>query len=194
MKKIVIILLFIFSISFAVVYQSTEGYKTIEEAVIGRGTNALKIIHVEETDKGSIVFSKIDEGDTLYTAIVIKNIKGYKTVYSGVQGDITKVAETFGISLGYWPGIKKTSLPMYCGIIGNDEIKEIIVVEQEGAKEGVAKIINANGYRIWLIHMEGFKGSKFNIIGLSEEGEEIINIKENISPYYVEQKPFKGYK
>jgi hypothetical protein len=56
-----------------------------------------------------------------------------------------------------------------------------------------AKIIRVKDFHIWLVYMDQFQGSKFNIIGISEEGEEIISIEDNISPRYIEEKPFKGY-
>jgi hypothetical protein len=48
--------------------------------------------------------------------------------------------------------------------------------------------------KIWLVYMSKFQGSDFNIIGLSKDGKELTKIDGDISPYYSEQKPFKGYK
>ena len=42
--------------------------------------------------------------------------------------------------------------------------------------------------------MNKFEGSDFDIIGLSADGKELTEIDGNISPYYAEQKAFKGYK
>lgn len=49
-----------------------------------------------------------------------------------------------------------------------------------------AKIINAKDKRIWLIYMNKFQGSDFEIIGLSADGKELTRIKDNISPRYAE--------
>ncbi|MGH4140725.1 hypothetical protein [Clostridium sp.] len=166
-----------------------NGVKTIEEAVITPGS-PLSIIHEEKTDKGSIVFCNTVGFDSLFTAIVRKTLSGYKTVYTGWQSDIKRVANTFGVSYTYFPNIEKTSLPIYFGIIGNTDIKQVKIVEKKRNIEGQAKIINANGTRIWLVYMNKFQGSDFDIIGISADGKELTKIDGDISPYYAEQKPF----
>jgi hypothetical protein len=70
---------------------------------------------------------------------------------------------------------------------------EVKIIEKKRNIESQAKIINANGTRIWLVYMNKFEGSDFDIIGLSEDGKELTKIDGDISPYYAEQKPFKGY-
>jgi hypothetical protein len=167
-----------------------NGAKTIEETLMPPGSAPLSIIHEEKTDKGSIVFCNIVGVDSLYTAIVRKTLSGYTTVYTSWQADIKRVANTFGISYTYFPNMKKTSLPIYFGIIGNTYIKQVKIVEKKRNIEGQAKIINANGSRIWLIYMNKFQGSDFDIIGISADGKELTKIDGDISPYYAEQKPF----
>ena len=123
---------------------------------------------------------------------VRKTISGYKTVYSGVEGDISMVANKFGVSYTYFPNIEKTSLPIYFGIIGNPDISQVKIVEKKRNIEVQAKIINGNGKRIWLVYMNKFQGSDFDIIGFSADGKELTKIDGDISPYYAEQKPFKS--
>ncbi|MPN32520.1 hypothetical protein SDC9_179999 [bioreactor metagenome] len=130
----------------------------------------------------------------MYAAVVRKDIGGYKTAYSGVQGDINLVSSKFGISHIYFPNVEKTALPIYFGVIGNPDISEVKVIEKKRNIEDKAKIIDASGTRIWLVYMDKFQGSDFDIIGLSVDGKELIKIDGNISPYYAEQKPFKGYR
>jgi len=170
-----------------------NGVKTIEEAVMPPGSAPVSIIHEEKTDTGSIVFCNIVGVYSLYTVIILKTLSGYKTVYTSWQADIKRVANTFGVSHTYFPNIEKTSLPIYFGIIGNTDIKQVKVVEKKRNIEGQAKIINANGSRIWLIYMNKFQGSDFDIIGISAGGKELTKIDGDISPYYAEQKPFKGH-
>jgi hypothetical protein len=171
-----------------------NGEKTVADLINKEGQMQLKIIHEEKTDKGSIVFCNTVGKDGLYTAIVRKTLSGYKTVYSGGEADIKRVANMFGVSYTYYPNIEKTSLPIYFGIIGNPAISKVKIVEKKRNIEGQAKIINANGTRIWLVYMNKFVGSDFDIIGLSADGKELTKIDGDISPYYAEQKPFKGYK
>ena len=169
-----------------------DGEKTVADLINKEGSMKLKIIHEEKTNKGSIVFCNTVGKDGLYTAIIRKTLSGYKTVYSGGESDIKRVANTFGVSYSYFPNIKKTSLPIYFGIIGNPAIIKVKIVEKKRNIEGQAKIINANGTRIWLVYMNKFEGSDFNIIGISADGKELTKIDGNISPYYAEQKPFNS--
>jgi hypothetical protein len=168
-----------------------NGAKTIEEAVNTPGSMQLNIILEEKTDKGSIVFCNTVGQEGFYTAIVRKNISGFKTVYSG-GGDLQSAANKFGLSYTYFPNVKKTSLPIYFGIIGNSDISQVKIIEKKRNIEGQAKIIDANGTKIWLVYMNKFQGSDFDIIGLSADGKELTKIEGDISPYYAEQKPFKS--
>lgn len=193
-KKVSYIVLAISIISLFLVFKFSGGAKTVEEAINISGLKPVSIIHEEKNDKGSIVFCYTSSGSGLYTAIVRKNINGFHIVYSGVQGDIKFVSDKFGISHTYFPNIEKTSLPIYFGLIGNPDISQVKIIEKKRSIEGQAKIINANGTRIWFVYMNKFEGSDFDIIGLSADGKELTKIDGEISPYYAEQKPFKGYK
>jgi hypothetical protein len=180
-------------ISLLLLVKFGNGEKTVADLINNEGSMKLKIIHEEKTDKGSIVFCNTVGRDGLSTVIVRKTISGYKDVYSGGEADIKRVANKFGVSYTYYPNIEKTSLPIYFGIIGNPAINKVKIVEKKRNIEGQAKIINANGMRIWLVYMNKFEGSDFDIIGLSADGRELTKIDGDISPYYAEQKPFKGY-
>jgi hypothetical protein len=196
MKKKIILIAFVLivvvgSLFFIVEFNGCA--KTIEGAINTSGSKQINIIYEEKNDQGSIVFSSTSGGNGLYTAVVKKGIGGYKTVYSGVQGDIKLVSEKVGLSHNYFPAIEKTALPIYFGLIGNPNISKVKIIEKRRNIEDEAKIINANGTRIWLVYMNKFEGSDFDIIGLSAEGKELAKIDGDISPYYAEQKPFKGY-
>lgn len=170
-----------------------KGINTIEEALGIPSKNSTKIIAEDRTREGSVIFAYSKEKDTLYTSFIRKSLFGYENLYSGVAADITEASEKLKLSYDYFPSIKQSSLPIYFGVIGDDEIKEVKVKESEN-KEGwkSAKIIEAEGKRIWVIYMEGFKGSKFDIVGVSESGKEIVNITDNISPLKAEDKPIKS--
>ncbi|KXG74645.1 hypothetical protein [Thermotalea metallivorans] len=91
------------------------------------------------------------------------------------------------------PAIEKVSPPMYLGIVDNPNITQVNIIEKKRNIVRQAKIIDAKGTRIWLIYMNDLEGSYFKIIGLSKDGKELIIRDDNILPWHVEQKPFKGY-
>lgn len=170
----------------------SAGVKSAEEAIKLSSSKPLSIIHEEKTNRGSIVFYETLGEDSLSTAFVRKSLGRYKVVYDGVEGDISLVAKKFGLSNMYFPTIEKTSLPIYFGLIGNPEIDQVKIMEKGRNIEGQAKIIEAEGKRIWLVFMNRFQGSDFDIVGLSSDGKEIVKVDGDISPYYADQKPFKS--
>jgi hypothetical protein len=193
-KKVGLTILVIITISLFSAVKFRGYVRTVGEAINLPGSSKINIIYEEETDKDIIVFYNQLGYDSLSTAIVKKNIGRYKTAYSGVQGDVKFAANKFGLTHNYFPSIEKTSLPIYFGVIGNPDISQVKVVEKKRNIESQAKIINSKDTRIWLVYMNKFQGSGFDIIGLSADGKELVKIDGNISPYYAEQKPFKGYK
>lgn len=169
-----------------------NGAKSPKEAIKQRNSKSISIIHEEKTNRGCIVFYETLGEDSLSTAFVRKSLGRHKVVYDGVQGDISLAAKKFGITNTYFPAIEKTSLPIYFGVIGNSEVNQVKVMEEGRNIERQAKIIEAKGKRIWLVYMNRFQGSNFDILGLSADGKELMKIDGNISPYYAEQKPFKS--
>lgn len=193
-KKIIFLMVAVIAILLFLAIKFTYSAKTIEDAISSPGSMKVDIIHEENHRKGTIVFGYVSNGTSLFTAVVRNDITGYKTVYSSVQGDIKLVSEKFGMSHTYFPSIEKVGLPIYFGLIGNPDISEIKIVEKKRGIERNAKIIESNGSRIWLIYMNGLEGSGFEILGYSKDSKELIKIDGNISPFYVEQKPIKGYR
>ncbi len=193
MKKIVslsVVLIIIISLLMLIKFKA--GVRTVEEAINPSGLNKINIIHEEKTDKGSIVFYNRLGYDELSTAFVKNGIMGYKVLYDGVQEDVSKVSKKFGITYCFFPAIEKTSLPIYFGIIGNPDISQVKIIGKKGNIEEQAKIIDAKGTRIWLIYMSKFKGSDFEIVGISKDGKELTKIDDNISPRSADQKPVKS--
>lgn len=193
-KKIIIISTLIISIIITltfIVINCNGRKKSVKEALGIGSYNNLKIIHEEYTDKGIITFMINTDTTKKYlsTAFISKNLFGYKDLYSGV-GSIDGVGER-DLTAHYFPAIKKTSLPIYFGVILNDKIDEVIVKQGNSSEMKNAKIIDAGDTRIWLIYMNGFKGTEFEVIGYSSDGTEIYKFTDTI-PWNAEQKPVKS--
>ena len=193
-KKIIvisslIIVLLVFVIS--IVINSNGRKNSIEQALGIETYNNLKIIHEEPTDKGSIVFISNTDNSNEYlsTAFVSKNIFGYKYLYSGVSS--LEGLDRIDLTAQYFPAIKKTSLPIYFGVILNDKIEKVSVKQTNSSEIKDAKIIETDDYRIWLVYMNGFKGTKLEILGYSNDGTEIYKFEDTI-PENTEQIPLKS--
>ena len=190
-NKMIFIVLGLMIVSLFLVFKINSGAKTIEAAIKESDSGQISIIHEEKTDKGSIVFYKHEGMDEFDACFVKKNIFGYRYVYGG-KGSTQVEAYKFGISRIYLPNIEKTSFPIYFGIIGNLDIQQVKIVEKKRNIEGQAKIIKTKSIRIWFMYMNKFQGSDFEIIGISSDGKELSKIKDNIEPYYADQKPLKN--
>lgn len=194
MKKKVILISFvpiIVVISVFCILNFRSAARDINQAVNRPGSVPVNIIYEQKGSNGSMVFCITKDGKGLFTAAVKKNIFGYRGTYSGAEGDIKTTIDKVGLTESYFPSINKLTSPTFYGIIGNPEIKKVKIIEKKRNTEAEAEIIDASGYRLWLINMEKFQGSQFDIIGLSDDDKEISRRHHNISPWTVEQKPFK---
>ncbi|QAT40455.1 hypothetical protein [Clostridium sp. JN-9] len=72
------------------------------------------------------------------------------------------------------------------------DISQVKIIEKKRNIEEQAKIIDAKGTRIWLVYMSKFKGSDFEIVGISKDGKELTKVDDNISPRSADQKPVKS--
>lgn len=196
MKKLLfaILVLLAMGVTFTII-RNNSGYKTLEEALNPSGSNTPNIIYKEKTGEGYIVlYSQFDNKD-FSKAYVKKSLGKYKVVYSGVAGDIDETLDKIEMTNYYFPAFQKNWKPVYFGLIGDDEITQVNVIEKKRNINKQAKIINIKDYkyRLWLLYMDELEGSKFEIIGLSKDNEEIVKIDGNIYPLNVEDKPLKGY-
>lgn len=190
-KKVVLPAIAIIAITVLAVIKFGVGEKTVEDVLAKGNKLPINIIHEEKTDKGVIVFYNHPRKDDLGACFIKKKMIGWKYVYGGVQGGLKISMDEYGMSWSYFPNVYETPFPLYYGIIGNTDIKQVKIVENKRKIEREAKIINAGDTRIWLIYMNRFEGSEFEIIGVSSDGKEISKVKEDISPYSAEQKPMK---
>ena len=73
----------------------------------------------------------------------------------------------------------KELLNIYFGVIGNEDIENVKAQDAKNCnvyKE--AKIIDTGEIRIWLVYMEGLKGSQFDVVGLSKDEKELTRVSE----------------
>ncbi|MDU5107347.1 hypothetical protein [Clostridium sp.] len=193
-KKIILISTVVISVTVFLIFIITNSIgrtDSIQEVLDKNPNGNFEIIHEEYTDKGSILFSINVDNNKKYlsTAFVSKNIFGYKDLYSGVSS-IDGLGER-DLTIQYFPAIKQTSLPIYFGVILNDEIVKVNVRQSNNSEIKNAKIIDTGDIRIWLTFMEGFKGTDFEIVGYNNSEKEIYKIQDTI-PWNVEQKAQKS--
>ena len=190
-KLISTLIISVIIISIFIMVNSKGRERKIEEALNIDATSNIKIIHEEPTNKGSIVFciSSNNSKEYLSTAFLNKNLFGYRELYSGTSS--IDGVEIRDLTAQYFPAIKETSLPIYFGVILNDEIKAVNVKDSNSSEEKVAKIIEAGNKRIWLVYMSGFKGNEFEVLGYNDNGDYIYSFEDTF-PWNVEENPLKS--
>lgn len=190
-KLITTLIIFAIVILVFIMFNSKGREGTIEEALNISETNNIKIIHEEPTNKGSIIFaiSLNNSNEYLGTAFLNKNLFGYRDLYSGTSS--IDGIDKRDLTAQYFPAIKESPLPIYFGVILNDKIKSVNVKEGNSSEIKEAKIIEAGDKRIWLVYMDGFKGNEFEVLGYSDNGDNIYNFEDTLS-WNVEEKPFKS--
>lgn len=188
-KKLIIGLIVIVILIFSII--SSSGRSKSIEGALNLQNNSFQIIHEEKTDKGVIVFGmSFSEGKKgFFTSFLNKNIFGYKDFYSG--GLVIEDNYPRDLTNNYFPAIKRTSLPIYFGLVINEEITKITVNEVGSDEVKEAKIIEDSGERIWLVYMKGFKGKEFEISGYNKNGEEVYKLKDETT-WEVEKEPMKS--
>ena len=193
MKKIffLIFALVIFSLVFNF---NSKTYKSMEEAIYAKNPGIVKIIHDEKVDSGSIVFAKrSNEEDRLDIYLIRESFGRYKVDYSARCGDTDKIIEAFGMNIIYFPAIKGNWKPVFMGILDDKNIESVRIEEFDGDNFREANLVDTSYKRIFIREVDGLRGSKFNIVGLSKDGEKILEFEHSIGTWKVEQKPFKGY-
>ena len=175
MKKKITVVVLIASLLIAYFFFVNEYQaKSIEEALDTPDQSNYKVIHIEKLEGSYFVLSKSNE-DYLHTAMINKILGRYKTVYSGVHGDIDKVAEIFGVTDSYFPGIKDISKPLLYGVIGDSQVSKLVLINSDSKEE-------KDGLRLWIKSIENTDGVVYIIKGYNEKGEEVIERNLKFTP------------
>jgi len=175
MKKKITVVVLIASLLIAYFFFVNEYQaKSIEEALDTPDQSNYKVIHIEKLEGSYFVLSKSNE-DYLHTAMINKILGRYKTVYSGVHGDIDKVAEIFGVTDSYFPGIKDISKPLLYGVIGDSQVSKLVLINSDSKEE-------KDGLRLWIKSIENTDGIGYIIKGYNEKGEEVIERNLKFTP------------
>lgn len=161
--------------------------ETAADVVRGLNSESIQILTTETFDHGSIVICKPVNQDMLQVNLLREKLSGYKAIYSGAQADPILMAEKSGISHMYLSGVKKTSPPVYFGVVGDSEITVVKVIDLATGTEVEAKITESDAIRVWFADLSELNGSDFQIIGLSADGSVLAEIDANIFPELVEE-------
>lgn len=171
----------------------TKGFKSVEEAIAGHHPGPAVILQETKADKGVIVLYTHEGGDDLSFAVLKKTFGHYSVKYSGVQGDLDMVLSRLGFAECYIPAIRGVSSPVYAGLVNDPDITDIRILEKHRDKETTAPITENQGRRIWVLDLEGFSGSQFEIQALTGDKRVVAERTLDLSPARVDQKPYAGY-
>lgn len=179
-KIIIIIIIAILSVTY---FFFVNEYKaeSLEEALDTPDSWRYKVINIEVLDDNYFVLS-ISDNNYLHMAIINEILGRYKTVYSGIQGDVKRVAEVFKVSDNYIPRIKNISDPLLFGVIGDSEISKLVLINIESKEEKNIEIIEKENFRLWVENLNNIKNIDYKLMGYNEKNEVIIEKKLKFTP------------
>lgn len=67
--------------------------------------------------------------------------------------------------------------PICFGLIGNDAIAEVQVIEKSRNIEQDVKIIISGEKRFWISELVDFQGTEWILVGLDSDGKEMVRIE-----------------
>ena len=140
------------------------------------------VIHQEEVEKGMIVFYQQTGLDNEYVSFAyLRNqlFDGYKLETSGIQ-EMGSALNRYGVSFGSLPGVVE-DFPTVCfGLLENDEIVDLKVIEKSRIIEQEVRIINTGEKTFWISELESFQGTEWILLGLDKDGEKVVKIETNL--------------
>lgn len=174
-------------ITFPYVYGKLNGSDTIEKAIVEsiensdeaqHGDNKIIILHKIIEDNGAIVFYTDREGKHFSGAYIHKNILGkWELIYGGTH----YYAKDDSINKGgmldeFYQPIKDTPLPMFAGIITNDNIEKVKIIDKKSNEQYDTEIIETEYFTIWLNYKENFRKGEYSIQGLNKDGRVVVEL------------------
>lgn len=166
-------------ICFVIITYSGE---SIEEMLPRIQDKPIEVLHEEEFDQGTIVFYQhvgLKNEDLSFAYFRKRLVGGYKLLTSGTQS-VSSGLSHHGVSFTDMAEMNGEFPPICFGLIGNEEISDVKVIEKRRNIEQATEIIKTRDKRFWICELENFQGTEWILIGLDEAGEEILKIETNI--------------
>ena len=86
----------------------------------------------------------------------------------------------YGISFVDMPEIIEAFSPICFGLIGKEEIVDVKVIEESRGIEQEVKIIKLGDKRFWICELVDFQGTEWILVGLDNDGKEILRVETNV--------------
>ncbi len=160
----------------------TYSGESLEEMLPRIEDKPIVVIHKEEFDNGMILFYQHlgFENEDLSYAYLRKQLLGdYKLLTFGTQ-EVSSALSHYGISFVDMPEIAEEFSPICFGLIGEEEIIDVKVFEKSRSIEQEVKIIKSGDKRFWICKLVDFQGNEWILVGLGNDGKEILRVETNI--------------
>ncbi len=145
MKKYFILVIVILLLGY---FSIEDGESSIEDALDINSKYNYEIKHIEEIGNDYLVFSFLD--DYIHISHIRKNIRGFRTIYSGVAGDISRVLETKSIFDFTMPGLDNKESFRYLGLLSSNDAKKLTLIDTKNNEEVTTRIIDKDGFMFWI--------------------------------------------
>ena len=147
MKKY--ITLFLIAVIFISGYLSIEkGEARLEDAIDIDSKYSFRVMHIENLGNDNIVYS-FTEDDYIHISLIRKTLRGYKSVYSGIAGDVTRSLEVNGLIMIRFPGLDNSNDVRFVGLLSANETNNVKLIDLSKNNEVDIEVIESDGMKFW---------------------------------------------
>ena len=160
----------------------TNSGESIEEMLPRIEDKPIEVLHKEEVDQGTIIFYQhvgLENEDLSFAYFRKRLLGGFELLTSGTQ-EVSSGLNHHGISFTDMAEMNGEFPPICFGLIGEDEIVDVKVIEKSRCIEQEVKIIKSGDKRFWICELVDFQGTEWILIGLGNDRKEILRIENNV--------------
>jgi len=174
MKKYFILVIVILFLGY---FSIDDGESSIEDALDVNSKYNYEIKHIEEIGNDYLVFSFLD--DYVHISHIRKNIRGFRTIYSGVAGDLSIVLENKSIFDFTMPGLDNNESFRYLGLLSSNDTKKLMLIDTKNNEEVATKIIEKDGFKFWIAESDIKNRERViaRITQVANENETVIDLE-----------------
>ena len=166
-------------ICFVIISNSGE---SLEEMLPRIQDKPIEVLHEAEFDQGTIVFYQhvgLEKQDISYAYFRKQLLGDYELLTSGIQ-EVSSGLSHHGISFVDMPEMAEEFPPICFGLIGEEEIVDVKVIEKKRSIQQTTRIITSGEKRFWICELDDFQGTEWILVGLDSGGKEMVRIETNL--------------
>lgn len=160
----------------------SDSGESLEERLPRIQDKPIEVLYEAEFDQGTIVFYQhvgLENEDLSFAYFRKRLLGGYEMLTSGIQS-VSSGLSHHGISFTDMDEMNGEFPPICFGLIGEEELVAVKVIEKSRNIEQEVKIIKSGDKRFWISELVDFQGTEWILVGLDYDGKEILRVETNL--------------